>query len=79
MKSRSSYYRYYYDEEWEGQEGRKRFRHNGSSVYSRKCHDCGKPTNDYRCPKCWARIRGDSVSSYSDVDTEPYAVSLFSH
>lgn len=79
MKPRSSYYRYYYDEEWDGQEGRKRFRHNGSFVYSRKCHDCGKPTNDYRCPKCWARIRGDSVRSYSDVDTEPYTVSLFSH
>ena len=20
--------------------------------YSRVCHDCGKPTNDYRCSKC---------------------------
>ena len=25
--------------------------------YLRKCHDCGKPTPDFRCPKCWAKIR----------------------
>ena len=23
----------------------------------RRCHDCGKPTTDYRCPKCRARWR----------------------
>ena len=23
----------------------------------RRCHDCGKPTSDYRCPKCWAKLR----------------------
>lgn len=32
----------------------------------RKCHDCGKPTNDYRCPECWRKIRntpcGDDMS-----------------
>lgn len=22
------------------------------ALYNRKCHDCGKPTNDYRCPEC---------------------------
>ena len=26
-------------------------------AYSRKCHDCGKPTNDYRCPRCLAKWR----------------------
>lgn len=25
---------------------------------SRRCHDCGKPTADYRCAACWAKIRG---------------------
>lgn len=28
---------------------------------ARQCHDCGKPTRDYRCPKCrkaWARSHG---------------------
>lgn len=24
---------------------------------TRHCHDCGAPTTDYRCPKCWARLR----------------------
>ena len=23
----------------------------------RKCHDCGRPTSDYRCAKCWAKLR----------------------
>ena len=23
----------------------------------RKCHDCGRPTSDYRCSKCWAKLR----------------------
>lgn len=25
--------------------------------FMRKCHDCGRPTSDYRCPKCWAKLR----------------------
>lgn len=24
----------------------------------RHCHDCGRPTNNYRCDACWARLRG---------------------
>lgn len=23
----------------------------------RSCHDCGKKTNDYRCPRCWTKLR----------------------
>ena len=23
--------------------------------YTRACHDCGKPTNDYRCASCWRK------------------------
>ena len=26
-------------------------------VFMRKCHDCGRPTPDYRCSKCWAKLR----------------------
>lgn len=26
-------------------------------VYGRRCHDCGKPTSDYRCPRCLTRWR----------------------
>ena len=25
--------------------------------FMRKCHDCGRPTSDYRCTKCWAKLR----------------------
>lgn len=25
---------------------------------SRKCHDCGKPTSNYRCDECWRKVRG---------------------
>lgn len=28
---------------------------------SRRCHDCGRPTNNYRCPACWKRLRGSAV------------------
>lgn len=24
----------------------------------RRCHDCGRPTPDYRCAECWRKIRG---------------------
>lgn len=23
----------------------------------RACHDCGRPTPDYRCPECWRKLR----------------------
>jgi len=29
-----------------------------TSPYLRCCHDCGKPTTNYRCDECWAKIRG---------------------
>ena len=32
----------------------------------RKCHDCGKPTTDYRCPKCWAKLRAQHGYSAED-------------
>jgi hypothetical protein len=25
----------------------------------RRCHDCGKPTADFRCPECWAKLRAN--------------------
>lgn len=25
---------------------------------SRACHDCGKPTDQYRCEACWRKLRG---------------------
>ena len=32
----------------------------------RKCHDCGCPTPDFRCQKCWARIRASGDYSCDD-------------
>lgn len=31
-----------------------------STLFKRKCHDCGKPTNNYRCPACWEKLRSNS-------------------
>ena len=31
------------------------------STYSRRCHDCGRPTNNYRCDECWKKIRGEDA------------------
>lgn len=30
----------------------------GEEVFHRKCHDCGKPTNNYRCNECWLKKQG---------------------
>ena len=31
---------------------------------TRRCHDCGKPTNNYRCEECWQKIRAKRKGSY---------------
>ena len=33
----------------------------------RRCHDCGRPTVDYRYPRCWARLR---AAGHYDFDDE---------
>lgn len=44
--------------------------------YMRRCHDCGRPTTDYRCPRCWARLRSRGgyapKDDASDMDTVTY-------
>ena len=44
--------------------------------YMRRCHDCGRPTTDYRCPGCWARLRSRGgyapKGDASDMDTVTY-------
>ena len=43
---------------------------------TRRCHDCGRPTTDYRCPRCWARLRRTGgyspTGEASDMDTVAY-------
>ncbi len=46
---------------------RSRGAHMRGGVYTRRCHDCGRPTTDYRCPRCWAKLR--SRGGYSTTDT----------
>lgn len=29
---------------------------------TRRCHDCGRPTNNYRCASCWRKLREEDVS-----------------
>ncbi|MBU1002765.1 MAG: hypothetical protein KKE73_09605 [Proteobacteria bacterium] len=36
----------------------------------RVCHDCGRPTDNYRCSHCWKVIRGESETSISPMDPE---------
>ena len=37
---------------------------------SRVCHDCGKPTNDYRCPRCLRKWRRkNDVLGTADTDS----------
>ena len=44
--------------------------------YMRRCHDCGRPTTDYRCQRCWARLRSRGgyapKDDASDMDTVTY-------
>ena len=39
----------------------------------RRCHDCGKPTVDYRCPKCRARWRERNGVAPSAQEDDAYA------
>ena len=34
----------------------------------RVCHDCGKPTYDFRCPACWKKLRDGGDSGMTDND-----------
>lgn len=31
---------------------------------TRRCHDCGTPTNNYRCSRCWSKVRHGEPSMY---------------
>lgn len=33
----------------------------------RKCHDCGRPTNNYRCETCWEALR-DNADIYTQSE-----------
>lgn len=35
--------------------------------YKRKCHTCGKPTNNYRCAECWRKLQGFAPQTKSST------------
>ena len=37
-----------------------KYKKNAGLSKKRRCHDCGKKTDDYRCAACWAKLRGNS-------------------
>lgn len=39
--------------------------------YTRRCHDCGCLTNDYRCPACWKKWRAaHGCHVYTDTSAD---------
>lgn len=49
---------------------RKFFPRTVRAIHSRVCHDCGKPTSDYRCPNCLRKWRiKNGVPGYGDRET----------
>lgn len=61
--------------------GNKKLKPSASSInkqtglkYSRKCHDCGEPTNDYRCAKCLQKWRDKNKDSFDDYPLDSYTV-----
>ena len=61
---------------WGGSRSRGEKSHMRGGVYTRRCHDCGVPTTDYRCPRCWARLRRaggySPTGEVSDMDMVAY-------
>lgn len=53
-------------------------KHDGTrSKYSRKCHDCGKPTNNYRCPTCLEKWRiKNCVPTSGSSDDDLFALAI---
>ena len=39
---------------------------NGGRAKPRRCHDCGKPTHNYRCDACWRKRRGFAQAAMED-------------
>lgn len=44
--------------------------------FSRTCHDCGCPSNDYRCPACWKKLRA-KLDEPAELDETSYSALFF--
>ena len=52
------------------------------SICARRCHDCGEPTSDYRCPAClaaWRTAHGVPEDVDDADDEHAYFGACFSH
>lgn len=38
--------------------------------YKRKCCDCGKPTNNYRCHECWEKMKKEDNLDFNSLDLD---------
>lgn len=45
---------------------------NTIEIQTRVCTDCGTPTTDYRCEKCWQKIRGSISNLYGDLHGDAF-------
>lgn len=48
-----------------------------SELSRRRCHDCGKPTTDYRCPQCLAAFRARNGVSLNAAKEEDGGYTVF--
>jgi len=39
---------------------------------TRRCHDCGKPTFNYRCEECWRKLRSENTDYLFDPDIDRF-------
>ena len=39
-------------------------------IQPRRCHDCGKPTYNYRCAKCWKKYKEKHKLAAGENDEE---------
>lgn len=52
---------------WRRSGPRRRGKARSGNGHMRRCHDCGAPTTDYRCPACWAKLRRKGGYNLSDT------------
>ncbi|MDR0339109.1 MAG: hypothetical protein LBH65_02400 [Desulfovibrio sp.] len=39
-------------------------------LYSRRCATCGRPTNNYRCARCWRKLRGKYIEDPDELTAD---------
>lgn len=58
------------EEKYKKYKEQSRIRMRTPKTEKRKCHDCGKPTQNYRCNACWAKRQVPENNLSSAIDCE---------